>query len=214
LAMGYPPPSPGGCGVGGWGELSAHHQLRVFESVVSALPSRPALVHACNSAGALALPAARLDLVRVGIALYGLNPSDDVPCPPDFLPALTWKARVTQVKTLPRGHGVSYGSAYVTTEHETVAVVGVGYADGYRRLLNVNEVLIRGQRAPVRGRVCMDQIVVGVSHIPDVRVGDEIVLIGGQSDERLSADDLARKWGTINYEVTSGIMARVLRVFV
>jgi alanine racemase len=90
----------------------------------------------------------------------------------------------------------------------------VGYADGYRRLLHVNEVLIRGQRAPVRGRVCMDQIIVGVSHIPGVRQGDEVTLIGRQGSERLAADDLASRWGTINYEVTCGIAARVPRIFV
>jgi alanine racemase len=198
----------------GEGEYSSQHQLQKFESILSALPSRPALVHACNSAGALALPAARLDMVRVGIALYGLNPSGEVPCPPDFRPALAWKARVTQVKVLPPGHGVSYGSQYVTTERETIAVVGVGYADGYRRVLHVNEVLIGGQRAPVRGRVCMDQIVAGVTHLPAVRAGDEAVLLGAQGGEVISAGELARKWGTINYDVTSGIMARVPRVFV
>jgi alanine racemase len=194
-------------------EGSARSQLNTFNSVLAALPSRPPLIHAANSAAALSLPEARLDLVRMGIALYGLNPSDEVPCPPDFRAALSWKALVTQVKTLPPGHGVSYGHQYVTKDHETIATVGVGYADGYRRLLNVNEVLIHGQRAPVRGRVCMDQVVVGVSHIPNVRTGDEAVLIGQQGDEAITADELARKWGTINYEVTSGIMARVKRVY-
>lgn len=194
--------------------LTACAQLARFHAVLQALPVRPPLLHACNSAGALAVPEARLDLVRVGIALYGLNPSEEVPCPPDFRPALSWKARVAQVKLLPPGHGVSYGHEYVTTEAETVAAVSVGYADGYRRALRVNEVLIRGQRAPVRGRVCMDQIIVGVSHIPDVQSGDEVTLIGAQGEARLTADDLARKWGTINYEVTCGIAARVPRVFV
>jgi alanine racemase len=191
-----------------------HKQLGLFKSILAALPSRPVLLHACNSAGALSVPDARLDMVRMGIALYGLDPSAEVPCPPDFRPVLTWKARVTQVRTLPPGHGVSYGSAYVTTEHEAIAVVGVGYADGYRRVLNVNEVLIGGRRAPVRGRVCMDQIIAGVTHIPNVRAGDEVVLIGRQGDAALTADDLARKWDTINYEVTSSLMARVPRVFV
>jgi alanine racemase len=207
-------PSPSGSGAGGEGEFSARKQLSLFQSVLSALPSRPALAHACNSAGALALPEARLDLVRLGIALYGLDPSAEVPCPPGFRPALAWKARVTQVKVLPPGHGVSYGSQYVTTERETIAVVGAGYADGYRRVLNVNEVLLHGRRAPVRGRVCMDQIVAGVTHLPAVRAGDEAVLLGAQGGEVISAGELARKWGTINYDVTSGIMARVPRVFV
>jgi alanine racemase len=208
------PPSPHGRGAGGEGVLSAQAQLALFHSILNALPARPPLLHACNSAGALAVPEARLDLVRIGIALYGLNSSADVPCPPDFRPALSWKARVSQVKVLPPGSGVSYGHEYMTTGTEAVAAVSVGYADGYRRLLHVNEVLIRGQRAPVRGRVCMDQIIVGVSHIPGVRQGDEVTLIGRQGNESLAADDLARKWGTINYEVTCGIAARVPRIFV
>ena len=188
---------------------SARQQLAKFESVLDVI-DRPPLVHACNSAGAFILPEARFDVVRMGIALYGLNPSDEVPCPPGFRPALSWKAQVAQVKTLPPGHGVSYGAEYVTTETETLAVIPVGYADGFRRVpKNVNEVLIHGQRAKVRGRVCMDQIVVGVNHISEVRAGDEVILIGPD----LSADDVARRWGTINYDVTSGIMARVPRVY-
>jgi alanine racemase len=198
---------------GGEGEHSAHAQLATFNAVLAALPFRPPLVHACNSAGAFAVPEAHFDLVRIGIALYGLNPSESVPCPRDFRAALSWKARVIQVKTLPPGHGVSYGSQYVTRTAETVAIVAAGYADGFRRVMNVNEVLIRGQRAPVRGRVCMDQVVVGVSHLPGVRAGDEAVLIGQQGEARITADDLARKWGTINYEATSGIMERVARVY-
>ncbi|MBL8045151.1 MAG: alanine racemase [Anaerolineales bacterium] len=192
---------------------SAQKQLTVFQELIAALPTRPALVHACNSAGAFALPAARLDVVRLGIALYGLNPSAEVPCPPEFRPALTWKARVAQVKTLPPGHGVSYGHQYTTTETETLAVVTVGYADGFRRAPSAQAVLIGGQRAPIRGRVCMDQIIVSVSHIPNVRAGDEAVLIGQQGAEQITADELARRWGTINYEVTSGLMARVARQF-
>ena len=198
-------------------QSTARRQLARFETMLAALDEsglRPSLVHAANSAAAIALPAARYDMVRMGIALYGLHPSDDVPCPPDFIPALAWKAMVMQVKTLPPGHGVSYGSEYITKEAETVAVIPVGYADGYRRVPKyVNEVLIHGQRAPVRGRVCMDQIVAGVSHIPDVRAGDEVVLVWKQGGETMSAEEVARRWGTINYDVTSGIMARVARVY-
>jgi alanine racemase len=204
---------------------SAQRQLSKFESVLRALAEsglRPSLVHAANSTAAFTLPAARYDMVRMGIALYGLSPSDEAPCPPDFIPALSWKATVAQVKTLPPGHGISYGSEYVTTETETVAVIPVGYADGYRRVpKNVNEVLIHGQRAPVRGRVCMDQIIAGVSHIPSaslragpsVRAGDEVVLMGQQGEVVISADEVARRWGTINYDVASGIMARVPRMY-
>jgi alanine racemase len=192
-------------------------QLRALDDVLGALGAaglRPPIVHAANSAAVVRRPEARYDLVRSGIMLYGLDPSDDVPCPPGFSPALAWKTRVAQVKNLPPGHGVSYGPEYITRTAETVAVLPVGYADGYRRVpKNVNEVLVGGQRAPVRGRVCMDQIVIGVSHVPGVRVDDEVVLIGRQGAETISAEALARRWGTINYDVTSGIMARVQRVF-
>jgi alanine racemase len=100
----------------------------------------------------------------------------------------------------------------VTPTTESVAVVPAGYADGYRRApKSANEVLIGGRRAPVRGRVCMDQVIVGVNDVPGVRVGDEVVLLGGQGAERITAEDLARRWGTINYDVVSGIMARVER---
>jgi alanine racemase len=189
---------------------SAQRQVAEFEAVLAASP-RPALVHVCNTAGALALPNAHFDMVRMGIGLYGLNPSAEVPLPSGFQPALTWKAQVAQVKTLPPGHGVSYGAEYVTATTETVAVIPVGYADGYRRYpKNVNDVLIHGQRAQVRGRVCMDQIIVGVSHIPAVQAGDEVILVGPS----LPADEVAQRWGTINYDVTSGIMARVPRRYI
>jgi alanine racemase len=194
-----------------------HKQVSVFAGMVDGLTAaglRPRYVHASNSAAAIAHPAARFDLVRSGIVLYGLDPSDDVPCPPGCEPALAWKASVAQVKTLPAGHGVSYGPEYTTPAPETVAVLPVGYADGYRRVpKNVNQVLIGGTRAPVRGRVCMDQIVVGVSGVPGVRQGDEVVLLGRQGGEQMSAEALARRWGTINYDVTSGILARVPRLF-
>jgi alanine racemase len=194
-----------------------NRQVSVFSGVIEGLAAagvRPRWVHASNSAAILNHPAARFDLVRAGITLYGLDPSDEVPCPAGCEPALAWKATVAQVKRLPAGHGVSYGPEYVTTAPETLAVLPVGYADGYRRVpKNVNEVLVHGQRVPVRGRVCMDQIVIGVSAVPGVRQGDEVVLLGRQGSEQLSAEALGSRWGTINYDVTSGIMARVPRVY-
>jgi alanine racemase len=187
-------------------------RLNLALEALTAAGLRPPRVHAANSGAVLRRPEARYDLVRSGILLYGLDPSDEVPRPAGFEPALTWKAAVAQVKTLPPGHGVSYGAEYVTPSTETVAVLPVGYADGYRRVpKRVNSVLIGGQSAPVRGRVCMDQIVVGVSHLPRVHVGDEAVLIGWQGGQAISAETLAQRWGTINYDVTSGIMARVER---
>jgi len=196
---------------------STQKQVARFDTALQALGAaglRPRWVHAANSAAIWRLPAARYDLVRSGIALYGLDPSAEAPCPAGFRPALSWKAQVMQVKTLPPGHGVSYDAEYVTKTTETVAVVPTGYADGYWRVpKGVNEVLIGGRRAPVRGRVCMDQVIVGVNNVPGVKVGDEVVLLGQQGAERITADDLARRWGTINYDVVSGIMARVERVY-
>jgi len=196
----------------------ALEQLRRFLHVVEALGAEdrdPKIVHAANSAAALALPEARFDLVRVGIAMYGLHPSPDVPAPSDFVPALEWKSVVAQVKTLPPGTPVSYGREYVTKGSERIAVIPVGYADGFRRFpKNVAQVIVGGRRVPVVGRVCMDQIMANVSEAGNVRVGDEVALIGKQGGARITAEDAAAWWGTINYDVTSGIMARVPRFYV
>lgn len=193
---------------------ATEQQLATFNEVLAACKAaglRPPVVHASNSAAIFSLPAAHFDVVRAGIALYGLNPSEAVPCPPTLRPALTWKSQVVAVKTLPPGHGVSYGPEYVTTTTERLAVVAVGYGDGFRRVpKNVNQVLIHGQVASVRGRVCMDNVVVGINHLPQVQVGDEVVIVG----PGMTADEVAARWGTINYDVTTGIAARVERVYV
>jgi alanine racemase len=171
------------------------------------------LVHAANSAAILTLPESHFDMVRLGIAMYGLDPSARVPCPPDFRPALAFKTQVAQVKTLPPGSFVSYGNTYQTKAEQRIAVIPVGYADGFRRApRHWGEVLVRGQRAPIVGRVCMDQTMLDVTAIPDVRQGDEVVLIGEQGKERITAEDVAERLGTINYEVVSEILARVPRV--
>ncbi|NIS82239.1 MAG: alanine racemase [Anaerolineales bacterium] len=173
---------------------------------------RPALVHAANSAAALRRAQSEFDLVRVGISIYGLHPSKDAPLPVDFRAALSWKTQLSQIKVLSPGHGVSYGHMYVTSGHERIGTLPIGYADGFRRIEG-NQVLVAGQRAPVVGRVCMDQCMVQLDAIPDVKAGDEVVLIGQQGEERISAEEVAERWGTINYEVTCGIGARVPRVF-
>jgi len=170
-------------------------------------------VHCANSSATLRLPESHFDVVRVGLAMYGLQASPHVPLPPGSRPALTWKTSVAQVKTLPAGSYVSYGNTYRTTEEETIAVIPVGYADGFRRApTRWKAVLVRGQRAPIVGRVCMDQTMISVDHIPDVRVGDEVVLIGRQGDDEITADQVAKWLDTINYEVVSEILARVPRV--
>jgi alanine racemase len=184
---------------------------RVLDELRAAGTTFP-LVHAANSAALLRLPESRFTMVRLGLAMYGLAPSPAVPLPPDLQRALTWKTTIAQVKTLPPGSFVSYGNIYQTAEEETIAVIPVGYADGFRRApRHWGEVLVKGQRAPIVGRVCMDQTMIRVDHIPGVRVGDEVVLIGSQGDEAITAEDVAQRLDTINYEVVSVIMARVPR---
>lgn len=188
-------------------------QLNRFNQAIESVRGSK-IIHAANSPAALTLPEARFDLVRMGIALYGLSPSTDVPVPADFIPALEWKSTVSQVKALPPGTPVSYGGEYVTKTTETIAVIPVGYGDGFRRYpKNVAHVLIGDRRVPVVGRVCMDQIMVNVSECCGTKIGDEVVLIGNQGDSQITADEAAAWWGTINYDVVTGIMARVPRVY-
>jgi alanine racemase len=192
-------------------------QLRRFTGVVESLQAQggePRFLHAANSPAALKLPEARFDLVRTGIAMYGLNPSDEVRAPEDFRPALEWKSTVSQVKTLPPGTPVSYGGEYITRATETVAIIPVGYGDGFRRFpKNAAQLLVGGRAAPVVGRVCMDQIMANVSDVPGVRMGDEVVIVGRQGEAAISADQAAARWGTINYDVVTGIMGRVPRLY-
>jgi len=186
-----------------------------FQSALQALQlagRKPALVHACNSAAGLTRPAGGYSLVRAGIAIYGLHPSAECPLPESFTPALSWKTLLSQVRVLPAGRGVSYGHTYSTRKEERIGTVPVGYADGYRRTVG-NVALVGGQPVPVIGRVCMDQIMVQLDNVPLVLAGDEVVLIGRQAEEALTAEDLARTWGTINYEVVCGIGARVPRLY-
>jgi Alr-MurF fusion protein len=194
----------------------AREQLGRFKEVLATLEAagaRPPLVHAANSAAILALPEAAFDMVRPGIALYGLDPSDEVPAPPDFRPALAWKSSVAQVKTLPPGRSVGYGRAYFTRGDEQIVTVPSGYADGLRRSAP-NEALLAGRRVPVVGRVCMDQAMLDATGLPGVRPGDEVVWIGQQGQQAITAGEVARRWGTISHEVVCGIAARVPRTFV
>jgi alanine racemase len=190
-------------------------QLEGFTALVDSLKKldlRPTLIHSANSAAGLAFPRTWFDLIRVGIAMYGLNPSETRTLPGAFRPALSWKSSLAMVKTLPPGRGVSYGQIYRTTHDERIGTVPVGYADGFRRV-DGNLVLVAGKKVPVVGRVTMDQIMVQLDSVPNAQVGDEVVLIGVQEDANISAEEVARRWGTINYEVTSGISKRVPRIY-
>jgi alanine racemase len=191
-------------------------QLAQFDEILSTLRDMgllPQHIHAANSACLLRLPESHYNMVRPGIALYGLNPSSEAPCPPDMRPALAFKCQVAQVKDLPSGSFISYGRTFCTDRPSRIAVIPVGYADGFRRApAHWGEVLVRGCRAPIVGRVCMDQTMIDVTDIPRVRQGDEVVLIGTQGHEAITVDQVAHQLGTVNYEVVSEILARVPRI--
>jgi len=196
-------------------QTSTDAQEEHFQGLLSRLKAggfHIPLIHAANSAASLTRPSVFLNCVRLGIALYGLHPSPECPLPPDFRPALNWKSVISQLKTLPPGRGVSYGHEYVTSKNERIGTVPVGYADGLRRVSS-NQVLVGGRKVPVVGRVTMDQIMIQLDTVPDAREGDEVVLIGEQSGSSISAEEIAARWGTINYEVTSAISHRVPRVY-
>lgn len=182
--------------------------IREIEAAGIAIPLR----HAANSAALLDLPETHLDMVRPGIALYGYPPSLATSDTGAWEPALTLRTRIAQVKKLSKGDTVSYGCTYEAPRDILVATLPVGYADGYNRLLsNRGEVLVRGQRAPVIGTVCMDMCMVDVTEVSGVQEGEEVVLLGRQGDETLFADAWASHLDTIPYEVLCNISKRVPR---
>lgn len=194
---------------------TTEQQLERFTALVQSIEQqglRPRWVHAANSAAALYFSQARFDLVRCGVAIYGLHPSSKAPLPPGFRPALSLKTRLISVKTLPAHHGVSYGHHYYTHDAERIGVVPIGYGDGFRRRLGA-EALIRGRRVAVRGITCMDLCMISLDEVPDAEVGDEVVLIGCQGEAAITAEDLAQEWNTINYEVVCGLSARLPRFY-
>jgi alanine racemase len=190
-------------------------QLEMFDDLMGKLRRvgvAPRYIHTANSAAILNYPQARYDLVRPGIALYGFPPSPDTALPPTIKPGLTWKTRLTSVRTFPAGHGISYGHIYYTHSTERIGSIAIGYADGFRRV-NGNVALVRGRRVPVVGRVCMDQCMLQLDEVPEAEIGDEVVLLGSQGSENISAEELGERWGTFNYEVICGLSARLPRIF-
>jgi alanine racemase len=202
-------------------------QIERFNSTLSALndigihiPVR----HAAGSAGILFFrnsaeqelnfPSSYYDMVRPGLILYGLYPCANPYHKVELKPALSLKTRVVYLKELPAGHSVSYERTYVTDKTTMVATLAVGYGNGYnRKLSNKGEVLIKGKRAQIIGLICMDQCLCDVTDIPDVSIGDEVVLIGRQGDEEITADEIAEKVGTISYEILCGVNANVRRIY-
>ena len=198
-------------------QTHVRRQLSVFNEVLTVLHDAGIdvpLPHASNSAAIMRLPEARFKAVRPGISFYGMDPSTEWSPTFEIQPALTLKSRVCRVRSLPVGAGVSYGRTFVTQRETVAALVPVGYGDGFHRVLsNQAQVLVRGQRAPLIGRVCMDQFVVDVTDIPGVQLDDEVVLVGRQGEAQIRAEEVAQLAGTINYEITTGLLPRVARLY-
>ena len=192
----------------------ARGQLTRFNEMVATLADmgiHPQIRHAANSAAVLELPEAHLDMVRPGVAMYGMAPSDEVDIQKHHItPIMSITAKVIYVKAVPKEFSISYGCTHVTAAPTVIATVPVGYADGYSRLLsNQGQMLVKGRKAPVVGRVTMDFTMIDVGHIPGVTSGDEVTILGQQDKERITADDIAGLTGTINYEVTTGLTGRM-----
>ena len=197
----------------------SHDQFTKMLSVMDTLKKRGIdipLKHVANSGAIIDLPDTYLDAVRAGIILYGYYPSDEIDKNNLALkPALTLKATITNVKTLEKDMYVSYGRTFKTSNETIVATIPVGYADGYLRKLAENgKVIIKGEFAPIIGRICMDQFMIDVTNIPDVKIGDEVILLGEKNGLKYNADDMAKKLDTINYEVTCMLKSRLPRVYI
>lgn len=193
-------------------------QIKNFRALLKTLDRRGIpyeSAHAANSAAIINFPASTFDMVRPGLMTYGIWPTRGAPQEGLLRPVLHWETRVSLIRDLEPGSSVSYGRTYTTPGRMRAAILPVGYADGYMHgLSNKAEVLIRGARCPVRGSVCMDQIIVDISHLPEVAEGDPAVLIGQDGEERITAEELAQRAGTIPYEVLTGIGGRVPREYV
>lgn len=192
-------------------------QLDRFCQVVQTCAKRgctPRYVHAANSAALYRYPQSHGTLVRVGLALYGSHPFE-APAAAALQPVLTWKTRLARIQEVPAGEGISYGHTFVTSRASRIGTLSVGYADGLcRQLSNTGEVLVHGQRAPLVGHITMDMCMIDLTDIPPARVGDEVVLIGVQGAERITADEMAGRCGRIPYEVFCAIGPRVSRRYI
>lgn len=198
-------------------KTAAYGQKEKFKSFINELNKGGIdfeLRHIDNSAGTMEMDDDEFDMVRLGIVTYGLYPSEEIDKAVTIKPVMSLVAHVAHVKTLPEGVGVGYGWSYITDKETRVATVTVGYADGYPRACsNLGRVIIRGEYAPIIGRVCMDQIMIDVTHIPDVEVGDETVIIGGDGDRYISVEEVAAPANSFNYELVCNIGRRVPRVY-
>ncbi len=193
-------------------------QIELFASLLDDLKKKKIefeICHAANSAGIIEFPESHFDMVRAGISIYGLYPSSEVDkSKVKLAPAMTLTSIVTSVRKVAKGFYVSYGMTHETQKATRLASVPVGYADGFSRRFSSNSfMLVKGHRAPVVGRICMDQTMIDVGNIPNVKTGDEVVLIGSQGNETIGADELAARINTINYEIVSALTFRVKRIY-
>lgn len=199
-------------------KTDAKKQIQRFKEALQLLESNGIHIPVChcsNSAGIIDLKEANIDMVRAGIALYGLYPSEEVKKENvSLIPALELKSIVSYLKTVPKGTPIGYGATFVTEKETKVATVSIGYGDGYPRALsNKGYALVRGQRAPIIGRICMDQFMLDVSDIPDIQEGDVVTLVGRDQDERITVEELAELAGTFNYEFVCDLGKRIPRVY-
>jgi alanine racemase len=190
-----------------------YKQLALFESIVAALKQKPKYIHSSNSAAALRFPRTYFNAVRIGIAMYGLTPSLEMEkeIPFQLTEAFSLRSRLIYVKQMHKGEKVSYGATYETGEEEWIGTIPIGYADGWIRKLQGQEVLVNGTRVPIVGRICMDQCMVGLPyHVP---IGTTVTLIGVEENQFISVNEIAKKLDTINYEVPCIIANRVPRLY-
>jgi len=199
----------------------ARHQLEIFNNLLKKVKADGFLKHFSCSASALLFPETHFDIVRIGISAYGFWPSKPTyvsyieknKMPIQLKPVLFWYSKVAQVKSLKKGESIGYGLTYKTFDNSKIIVVPVGYYDGYdRKLSNISTLIVKGVKAPLRGRVCMNMLMAEVTHIKEVSCGDSVILIGREGDEKVTADDLAELSGSINYEVVSRINPLIPRM--
>lgn len=193
-------------------------QANEFKKAVEQLKNEgynDVIVHCANSGGILQYPEYTFDMVRAGIILYGYYPSNETLKTFDIKPILSFKTRIVAINKIKKGESISYGCTYTAERDMVVAVIPVGYGDGYKRIMsNKGHVLISGQKAPITGRICMDMTMVDITDIPDVNIGEEVMLIGKQGDMHITADNLAEWSETINYEIMLSITGRVPKIYV
>ena len=203
--------------IAGRDKFFTQYQIDSFEKLLFELENleiRIPLRHAANSIACMDWKKSHLNMVRPGLIVYGIYPKKNFPRRIKLDPAFSLKTRIVFLKKAPPGRSISYGRTYITQSHTKIASLPIGYADGYGRILsNRAEVLVKGHRAPVVGKVTMDQTMVDVGHIKNVKVGNEVVLIGGQKEDEIRIERLARLAGTIPYEIVTGITSRVPRLY-